>query len=132
MRRIFYPPSSVSIYSPSSHRDLNHMKLFLSSLSLLLVLTTTIIGQMNKKYIYPEAKKVDQVDDFHGTKVADPYRWLENPDSEQSRAWIEAENKVTFDFLNQIPEREKIKARLTKLWDFEKFSPPFKEGAKGS
>ena len=79
---------------------------------------------------YPIAKKVDQVDDYHGTKVADPYRWLENPDAEDTRAWVEAENKVTFDFLNQIPERARIKARLTRLWDFERFDIPFKEASR--
>ncbi|MGH9837670.1 MAG: prolyl oligopeptidase family serine peptidase [Blastocatellia bacterium] len=85
---------------------------------------------MKKTYTYPPARKADQVDDYHGTKVADPYRWLENPDSEESRAWIEAQNKLTFEFLNQIPQREKIKARLTRLWDFEKYSAPFKEGSR--
>jgi len=81
---------------------------------------------------YPIAKKLDQVDDYHGTKVADPYRWLEDPDAPDTRAWVEAENKVTFDFLNQIPERARIKARLTQLWDFERYDVPFKEGVKGS
>jgi prolyl oligopeptidase len=81
---------------------------------------------------YPIAKKVDQVDDYHGAKVADPYRWLEDPDAADTRAWVEAENKVTFTFLNQIPERTRIKERLTKLWDFERYDIPFKEGAKGS
>lgn len=85
---------------------------------------------MNKKFTYPQAKKVDQVDNYHGVKVADPYRWLENPDSEDSRAWIEAENKLTFGFLDQIPERAKIKERLTRLWNFEKYGPPFKEGGR--
>ncbi len=85
---------------------------------------------MNKKFTYPQAKKVDQIDDYHGVKVADPYRWLENPDSADSRAWIEAENKLTFGFLNEIPERSKIKERLTRLWNYEKYGPPFKEGGR--
>src|SRR5262245_58621792 len=85
---------------------------------------------MSKTFVYPKAKKVDQIDDYHGVKVADPYRWLENPDSEDSRAWIEAQNKLTFGFLNQIPERAKIKERLTKLWNYEKYEPPFKEGGR--
>ncbi|HEY6229481.1 MAG TPA: S9 family peptidase, partial [Verrucomicrobiae bacterium] len=80
------------------------------------------------KFIYPEAPKGAQVDDYHGTKVADPYRWLEDPDSPESRAWIEAENKITFDFLGKIPEREKIRARLTELWNYERFGIPFREG----
>jgi prolyl oligopeptidase len=83
---------------------------------------------MNKTFVYPTAKKVDQIDDYHGVKIADPYRWLEDPDSADSRAWIEAQNKLTFGFLNEIPERAKIKDRLTKLWNYEKYTPPFKEG----
>jgi prolyl oligopeptidase len=80
--------------------------------------------------MYPEAKKVDHVDDYHGTKVADPYRWLENPDSEETRAWIAAQNKLTFAFLEEIPARARIKERLTKLWDFERYGVPFKEGGR--
>jgi prolyl oligopeptidase len=76
---------------------------------------------------YPDAPKTDQVDDYHGTKVPDPYRQLENPDAPESRKWIEAENKLTFDFLKAIPERDSIKSRLTALWDYEKFGVPFKE-----
>jgi len=85
---------------------------------------------MNKTLVYPPAKKVDQIDDYHGVKVADPYRWLEDPDSADSRAWIEAQNKLTFGFLNEVPERAKIKERLTKLWNYEKYKPPFKEGGR--
>jgi prolyl oligopeptidase len=83
---------------------------------------------LSAPFDYPKAKKVDQVDDYHGTKVADPYRWLENPDSPESREWIEAQNKITFDFLGKIPAREKIKQRLTDLWNYERFGVPFKEG----
>jgi prolyl oligopeptidase len=81
--------------------------------------------QTNK---YPSARKSDQVDDYHGVKVADPYRWLENLDSEETRAWVEAENKLTFAFLNDIPQRAAIRERLTKLWNYEKYGAPFKEG----
>jgi prolyl oligopeptidase len=80
------------------------------------------------KFNYPTAKKVEQVDDYHGTRVADPYRWLENPDAPDARAWIEAENKLTSAFLEGIPAREQIKQRLMKLWDYEKYGVPFKEG----
>jgi len=85
---------------------------------------------MSKTFVYPPAKKADQIDDYHGVKVADPYRWLEDPDSADSRAWIEAQNKLTFGFLNEIPERAKIKERLTKLWNYEKYGSPFKEGGR--
>ncbi|MDF5727961.1 MAG: prolyl oligopeptidase family serine peptidase [Rhizonema sp. PD38] len=81
-----------------------------------------------KHLTYPSSPKSDQVDNYHGTQVADPYRLLENPDSQETQAWVEAQNKVTFGYLNEIPAREKIKQRLTKLWDYEKYSIPFKEG----
>ncbi|UKO97176.1 prolyl oligopeptidase family serine peptidase [Nostoc sp. UHCC 0870] len=78
--------------------------------------------------IYPHTHKNDQVDNYHGTLVADPYRWLEDPDSEETKAWVEAQNQITFTYLEEIPAREKIKQRLTKLWDYEKYGIPFKEG----
>ena len=76
---------------------------------------------------YPSAPASNQVDDYFGTKVPDPYRPLENPDSPESRKWIEAEDKITFDFLKTIPERDGIKKRLTEVWDYERFGVPFKE-----
>ncbi len=78
--------------------------------------------------LYPQSQTVDQVDDYHGIKVADPYRWLEDPDSEAARAWIEAQNQVTFEYLKEIPARDQIKQRLTQLWDYEKYGVPFKQG----
>ena len=77
---------------------------------------------------YPKTHQGDQVDDYHGVKVADPYRWLEDPNSEETKAWITAQNEVTFGYLQQIPAREKLKQRLTQLWDFAKYSTPFKQG----
>jgi prolyl oligopeptidase len=82
------------------------------------------------KTVYPKVKKTEQVDDYHGVKVADPYRQLENPDAPETRAWIAAENKLTFGFLNRIPERKQIRERLTKLWNYEKYGPPFREGGR--
>jgi prolyl oligopeptidase len=79
---------------------------------------------------YPVARKVDQVDDYHGVKVADPYRWLEDLDSAETRAWVEAENRLTFDYLKQIPERAAIKERLTRLWNYERYGIPYKEGGR--
>ncbi len=77
---------------------------------------------------YPSSLQVDHVDDYHGTAVADPYRWLEDPDSPDSRAWIEAQNQLTFEYLQQIPSRETLRDRITQLWDYEKFGTPFKMG----
>ncbi len=79
---------------------------------------------------YPAAPKGNQVDNYHGTKVADPYRWLEDPDAPASRKWIEAENKITFQFLEAIPQRVAIKARLKELWDYERYGVPFKEESR--
>ncbi len=79
------------------------------------------------EFKYPTAPTSDQVDDYSSAKVADPYRPLENPDSPESRQWIEAEDKITFDFLKTIPERDGIEKRLTEVWDFERFGIPFKE-----
>ena len=79
---------------------------------------------------YPDTRKVDHVDVYHGVKVADPYRWLEDPDSEETRAWVEAQNKVTFSYLEQIPERAAIRERLTKLWNYERYGVPFEEGGR--
>ena len=76
---------------------------------------------------YPEAPRSETVDDYHGTKVPDPFRPLEDPDSEATRAWVEAENKITFAYLDAIPQRDQIKARLTALWDYEKFGLPRRE-----
>ncbi|QLE50093.1 S9 family peptidase [Nostoc sp. C057] len=81
-----------------------------------------------KSITYPSSQKSNQVDNYHGTLVADSYRWLEDPDSEETRAWIEAQNQITFGYLSEIPARENIKQRLTKLWDYEKYGIPFKEG----
>ncbi|HIK19508.1 MAG TPA: S9 family peptidase [Synechococcus sp. M44_DOE_062] len=68
------------------------------------------------------------VDIYHGQPVPDPYRWLEDLDSQQTRAWIEAQNQLTFDYLRQIPARKRLLERLTQLWNYEKYSQPFKEG----
>src|SRR6185295_6364730 len=79
---------------------------------------------------YPATAKVEHVDDLHGTKVPDPYRWLEDDNSAQTKAWVEAENKVTFGYLEQIPGRAPLKSRLTQLWNYERYGLPFKEGGR--
>jgi prolyl oligopeptidase len=85
---------------------------------------------MIKPMTYPPARKSEQADDYHGVKVADPYRWLEDLDSEETKSWVEAENKLTFGYLNEIPARAKIRERLTKLWNYERYGTPFKEGGR--
>ncbi len=77
---------------------------------------------------YPQTKKVDTVDTYFENKVADPYRWLEDDRSQETEAWVKAQNEVTFDYLDKIPFRNQIKERLEKLWNYEKVSAPFTEG----
>ena len=97
-------------------------------LALIVCLLAGVAQQMIKPNNYPPARKSDQTDDYHGTTVADPYRWLEDLDSPETRNWVEAENKLSFGFLASIPARNTIKERLTKLWNYEKYGIPFKEG----
>jgi prolyl oligopeptidase len=77
---------------------------------------------------YPETKKADSVTDYFGTIVQDPYRWLEDDRSEETENWVNAQNKVTFDYLKQIPYRNELNNRLTELWNYEKLGAPFTEG----
>lgn len=80
------------------------------------------------KAIYQKTKTVDQTDDYHGTSVADPYRWLEDVDSPETHEWIRAQNELTFSYLEKIPVRDQINKRLTELWDFAKAWAPYKYG----
>jgi len=80
------------------------------------------------KITYPETKKGEVVDDYFGTKVPDPYRWLEDETSAETKAWIEDQNRVTFAYLDKIPYREKLKARLTELYNYPRISAPFRRG----
>ena len=85
---------------------------------------------MSISFTYPQARKSDQIDNYHGTEVADPYRWLEDPDSPESRTWIEAENALAFDFLEKIPSRKQIEERLTTLWNYERYGAPSLQGGR--
>ncbi len=83
------------------------------------------------KFEYPKPKKVDQVDNYHGTMVRDPYRWMEDaPLNKDTMDWINAQNRLTDSFLETITERDRIKSRLTELWNYERFSSPTKIGSK--
>jgi prolyl oligopeptidase len=84
----------------------------------------------HEKLVYPVTAKTNQVDDYHGTKVADPYRWLEDDNAPTTKVWVEAQNKVTFAYLEKIPQRKAIEQRLTELWNFERFGVPDKEGGR--
>jgi prolyl oligopeptidase len=94
------------------------------------LLSALALSGASGRFTYPKAPTSNQVDDYHGTKVADPYRPLENPDAPATRAWIDAENALTRSYLDAIPERAAIRERLTKLWDYERYGTPFREGGR--
>lgn len=79
---------------------------------------------------YPSTRQIDHTDDYHGTKVADPYRWLEDLDSPETRSWVAAQNKVTFAWLSQLPIRNYLRQRLTELWNYERFGTPHKKAGR--
>ena len=91
----------------------------------LLLITGAVYSQA---LVYPKAKKSNQVDDYFGTTVADPYRWMENDTAIETASWVKEENIVTQNYLESIPFREKIKKRLASIWNYPKYSAPFREG----
>ena len=88
------------------------------------------LAPQNAPMTYPTTRRGNQVDDYHGTQVADPYRWLEDLDSDETRAWVAAQNAVTFSHLAAIPSREHFRRRLTELWNFERYTLPVKRGGR--
>jgi prolyl oligopeptidase len=90
----------------------------------LMAFNTQIFSQIK----YPGTKKVDQEDNYFGTIIKDPYRWLEDDNSAETKAWVQEENKVTEDYLSKIPFRQKVKERLQELWNYTKYGSPFKQG----
>jgi prolyl oligopeptidase len=104
----------------------------LSPMILLTVFTACNNNDKDQKQTaisYPETHKVDTVDTYFGNKIPDPYRWLENDRSEETGAWVKAQNATTANYLSKIPFRNKIKERLTKIWNYEKKTAPFKKGS---
>jgi prolyl oligopeptidase len=91
-----------------------------------LVICCPLIGQ---SLDYPPTRKADQIDDYHGVKVADPYRWLEDDNSAETLAWVKAENHVTLDYLQKIPYRSQLKQRLEELYNYPKYGIPSRSGA---
>src|SRR5689334_15711778 len=90
--------------------------------------STTSRSASDAKLTYPETRKVEQIDDYFGTKVVDPYRWLEDETSADVKAWVDEQNKLTFSYLDRIPYREKLKDRLTELYNYPRISAPFRRG----
>ena len=89
---------------------------------------SSISKNQTNSVTYPSTKKVDTITNYFGTQVKDPYRWLEDDMSQQTAQWVENQNQTTFGYLDNIPFREALKQRLTKLWNYEKVGAPFKEG----
>ena len=106
------------------------LKRLLGGFSLLLSAILLANPADAQEITYPDTRTVDSVDVYHGTRVAGPYQWLENLDSEDTQDWVARQNEVTFDYLEQIPERERIQQRLRSLWDYPKFGVPQREGGR--
>ncbi len=100
----------------------------LAAMSVMMTIAGTALAQQQIPVTYPDTRKVDTVDDYHGKKIADPYRWLEDDNSADTKAWVEAQNKVTQGYLAAIPFRAKIKSRLEALWNYPRYGAPFREG----
>ncbi|SDG96167.1 prolyl oligopeptidase family serine peptidase [Psychroflexus sediminis] len=105
------------------------MKYILMPVAAVCLLASCNEGEKNQEtLIYPESKKVDSVDAYFDTEVRDPYRWLEDDRSDETEEWVKAQNALTFSYLEDIPYRDSLKQRLTKVWNYEKISAPFKRG----
>ncbi|MFO0958800.1 MAG: hypothetical protein U0800_15440 [Isosphaeraceae bacterium] len=86
--------------------------------------------QQGDRPLYPASPRADVVDEYHGVKIPDPFRPLEDDNAEVTRAWVEAQNKVTFAYLDRIEARKPLRDRLTALWNYEKFTTPRREGGR--
>ncbi len=112
------------------------MRAIAPSLTLPLVMSLTLSFSVlpgagaDSPLTYPKTRHADVVDTYHGVKVPDPFRWLEDDNSEETKAWVKAQNEVTFGYLNQLPRRAALRERLQKLWNFERFGVPYKRGER--
>lgn len=104
------------------------MTLFVAFLFIVIMASCSKPSETTSNSPYPVSKKVDSVDNYFGESVADPYRWMEDDTTSEVADWVGAENKVTFGFLDKIPYRAEVKARLEKLNNYEKLGSPFKKG----
>ena len=99
-------------------------------LPLFLITMTSAYAAEPSSLKYPVTRQDKVSDVYHGVTVADPYRWLEDDNAAETKAWVKAQNEVTFDYLRKLPRRDKIKARLTKLWNYERVGLPFERGGR--
>ncbi|HLL75633.1 MAG TPA: prolyl oligopeptidase family serine peptidase [Pyrinomonadaceae bacterium] len=103
-------------------------RLFATAVLAAAAVTALCPAAFAQKVQYPTTKKVEQFDTYHGVRVADPYRWLEDEKSPEVAKWVEEQNKVTFAYLEKIPYRQQVRARLEKLFNYPKFGSPFRRG----
>src|SRR5437016_11652313 len=101
------------------------IKKFAATIIAMAVVCSTAGAQ---KLPYPNTRRIEQMDTYFGEKVADPYRWLEDENSPDTAKWVEEENKVTFAYLDTIPYRSGVKARLEKLYNYVRYGAPFRNG----
>lgn len=120
-------PTSASFFILQNINNLI-MKKLVSSIFIASVILSQSVNAQNKTMNYPQTPKKDVVDTYFNTKVADPYRWLEDDRSAETAAWVTAQNNVTFAYLDQIPYRDQLKKQLTEKWNYEKIGAPFVEG----
>ena len=124
----FAGPNFVAQIVFSSTLTQISMRSAVSFSCLLMLSSSALLAQTNTPLNYPVARKTDQQDTYHGTTVADPYRWLEDDRSAETAEWVKAENKVTFDYLSQIPYRKQLQNRLEQVYDYPKYSAPSRKG----
>jgi prolyl oligopeptidase len=105
------------------------MKFIVRVICMMLTFSLTRSGQ-GQAVDYPPTRQVDVVDDYQGVKVSDPYRWLEELNSEETKAWVHAQNAITVKYLESLPMREVFRKRITELWDYPKVSVPWREGGR--
>lgn len=106
------------------------MKILARTLAPLALVAWAALPATAQRLNYPQARTVEQFDDYHGTRIADPYRWLEDTDAPETRQWIEAQNQVTEQYLGAIPQRAAIVRRLTELWNFPRWTSPTRRGSR--
>src|SRR6476469_8881049 len=100
---------------------------YLAAIAAAAISFSSASAQSSPPLKYPAAQKGDQVDLYHGVRVADPYRWLEDTDSPETAAWVAAQNDLTFAYLKNLPQRPALRRRLEELWNHPRYSAPFKE-----
>ncbi|MDB6137884.1 MAG: family peptidase [Verrucomicrobiaceae bacterium] len=125
-KRLSSPKGPPGVFILDKRRRLATLAVMRTAVLALLLMTLSTIAQLP----YPHSHKGDTVDDYHGTRIADPYRWLEDDNAADTKAWVTAQNKVTFDYLEKIPQRVQFKERLKNLWNYERFSIPSEHGGR--